>query len=256
MHSSTAGKLRAQFCAAASLVERRSSSGPSFFTGRAPTWLPTSPARAGCSRPRRLDARGDFGAGRVDRTGLLRRTQRTRPRNGARHQHLVAALVMEVAIGEAHARDRAAEAAVVGLFEVETRLERNALDRGADVLAADLKRVAGQAEMLTGPEPENCTAPAAPRSSRMRPAPRVPSKQVKANTLPATNRRASSAFMLPGNGRRKRPHRRDSPQHNTRKHAQLRTNPSSGRCLISLPAAYHTNHGDIEAAWLVKSERR
>src|SRR3954464_12058538 len=55
---------------------------------------------------------------------------------------------MEVAIGEAHARHRAAEAAIVGLFKVETGLERNSLDRGTDVLAADLERVAGQPEML------------------------------------------------------------------------------------------------------------
>ena len=34
-------------------------------------------------------------------------------------------------------------------------------------------------------------------SSRMRPAPRVPSTQVKANTLPATNLRASSAVIIP-----------------------------------------------------------
>src|SRR3954470_13364783 len=36
-------------------------------------------------------------------------------------------------------------------------------------------------------------------SSRIRPAPRVPSKQVKANTLPDTNLRASSAFICPAN---------------------------------------------------------
>src|SRR3979409_2666167 len=47
----------------------------------------------------------------------------------------------------------------------------------------------------TGPEPLNCTAPAAPPSSSTRPAPRVPSKQVNANTLPATNLRASSPFI-------------------------------------------------------------
>src|SRR5262245_6452169 len=33
----------------------------------------------------------------------------------------------------------------------------------------------------------------------MRPAPRVPSKQVKAKTLPFTNLRASSAFSIPAN---------------------------------------------------------
>jgi len=34
-------------------------------------------------------------------------------------------------------------------------------------------------------------------SSSKRPAPRVPSKQVNANTLPATNLRASSAVIAP-----------------------------------------------------------
>src|SRR4051794_22928822 len=96
---------------------------------------------------RRLDACGDLGVRCADRTGLLRRTQQSRTRNGARHQHLIAALMVEVAIGEAHARHRAAEAAVVGLLKIETGLERNALDRGANVLAADLERVAGQTEM-------------------------------------------------------------------------------------------------------------
>ena len=76
--------------------------------------------------------------------GLLRPVQRTRARHRARHQHLCRALVMEVAIGEAHARHRSAEAALVLLVEIEARLERNALDRRADGLAADLKRVAGQ----------------------------------------------------------------------------------------------------------------
>src|SRR4051795_8963937 len=47
-----------------------------------------------------------------------------------------------------------------------------------------------------GPEPENWIDPAAPPSSRMRPAPRLPSKHRNANVLPETNRRASSAFMV------------------------------------------------------------
>src|SRR6266700_392412 len=55
--------------------------------------------------PRRLDARGDLGARCVDRTSLLGAAQRAWSRDGARHQHLVAALVVEVAIGKAHARD-------------------------------------------------------------------------------------------------------------------------------------------------------
>src|SRR3954454_9331246 len=55
----------------------------------------------------------------------------------------------------------------------------------------------GSRMLRDGPEPENCTAPAAPPSSNTRPAPRVPSKQVKAKTLPATNLRASSADIGP-----------------------------------------------------------
>src|SRR6266446_1894276 len=107
----------------------------------------------------------------VSRAGLLRRMQRTRPGHRPRHQHLRRALMTEIAIGEAHARNRAAEVALVFLVEVEAGFERNALDRRADGLAANLKRIAGQ------------------------------------------------------------PH------------------------VVSLPAAYHTNHGNIGAAWLVKSEQ-
>jgi len=55
----------------------------------------------------------------------------------------------------------------------------------------------GRRRWRTGPAPENCTAPAAPISSSTRPAPRVPSKQVNAKTLPATNLRASSAVIWP-----------------------------------------------------------
>src|SRR5882757_8334277 len=57
----------------------------------------------------------------------------------------------------------------------------------------------GRRTRRIGPEPENWIEPVAPMSSRTRPAPRVPSKQVKANTLPATNLRASSAFIMPAN---------------------------------------------------------
>ncbi len=53
----------------------------------------------------------------------------------------------EVAIGKAHARDRTTEIALVLLVEIEARLERKALDRGADGLAADLKRIAGKAHV-------------------------------------------------------------------------------------------------------------
>ena len=46
----------------------------------------------------------------------------------------------EVAIGEAEPRHRAAEAALVRAFEIEARLERHALQRGADGLALDPQR--------------------------------------------------------------------------------------------------------------------
>jgi hypothetical protein len=48
---------------------------------------------------------------------------------------------------------------------------------------------------------------------------------------------------------------RDGPQHETRKHAETPTLLNGGQSLMSLPAAYHTNHGNIGAAWLVKSEQ-
>src|SRR6266700_5393882 len=44
----------------------------------------------------------------------------------------------EVAIGEAH--PRAAEAAVIGLLDMEARLERHALERRANCLASDPER--------------------------------------------------------------------------------------------------------------------
>ena len=53
----------------------------------------------------------------------------------------------EIAIGEAHARDGAAERAIVALVEIEARLERKTLDRSTNGLAANLQRVAGQAHM-------------------------------------------------------------------------------------------------------------
>src|SRR6266849_2283196 len=98
--------------------------------------------------PGALDLRGlDADPRCIGRTGLLRRTQRTRPGHRSRHQHLRDALVAEVAIGEAHAGDRTTEVALILLVEIEARLERKALDRGADGLAADLKRIAGKAHV-------------------------------------------------------------------------------------------------------------
>ena len=55
--------------------------------------------------------------------------------------------MMEVAIGKPHAGDRAAKAHLVLFVEVEARLERQALDRGADRLAADQEGIAGQPDV-------------------------------------------------------------------------------------------------------------
>src|SRR5580704_6173825 len=89
-----------------------------------------------------LDARRYF-----YRAGPLRRLQRTWVGHRPCQQHLRRALMMEIAIGEAHARDRSAEAALVSLVKIEAGLERNALDRRADGLAADLKRIARQPQV-------------------------------------------------------------------------------------------------------------
>jgi hypothetical protein len=57
----------------------------------------------------------------------------------------------------------------------------------------------------------------------------VPSKQVKANTLPATNLRASSAVIIPASAGMIR----DGLQHKTRKHA-YRSNPEQATRLYPL----------------------
>src|SRR3569833_3019207 len=67
--------------------------------------------------------------------------------DSARLQHGGATLMLEVAIGEAETRDGAAEASVVLLVDVEARLERQSSERGANVVAADLQRIAGQPDV-------------------------------------------------------------------------------------------------------------
>ena len=59
---------------------------------------------------------------------------------------------------------------------------------------------------------------------------------------------------LPSHGGHDRCTGHNSPQHKTRKHVPTPTLLSRGRS-PSLPAAYHTNRGNIGAASLVKSER-
>src|SRR5262249_40344918 len=95
---------------------------------------------------RRLDARSDFRSRNVGSTGSLA-AMRMRPRRCAGHEHLSRALMMKITIGEAHARHRAAKAALVLLVEIEARLERQPAQRGTNGLAANLQRVAGKADM-------------------------------------------------------------------------------------------------------------
>src|SRR5689334_9614514 len=53
----------------------------------------------------------------------------------------------EIAVAEPHARDRAADRAIITRGEVEARLERHTLDGRTDGLAANLQGVAGQADV-------------------------------------------------------------------------------------------------------------
>src|SRR5882672_831292 len=161
----------------------------------------------------------------------------------------------EVAIGKSHARDRAAETALVLLVEVETGFERKAFDRGAHGLAADLQRVAGQAQMAHGT--------GAVELDRARGAEIVKDAARASGAIDAGKREQLAsdepARLIrrhhPGECRHDRRSGRDGSQHKTRKHCKTPTSPSGGPD-VSLPAAYHTNRGNIGAAWLVKSEQR
>src|SRR5262249_10271349 len=159
---------------------------------------------------------------------------------------LAAALMAEIAIGEPHTGDRAAEAAVVPLVEIEAGLERNALDRRAHALAADLQCVAGEAKMADRPgagEPDRAGGP----------------ESVKDAAGAAGAVETGEGEDLAGNeparlirrhhpGERGCDHRtgRDGSQHQTRKHPFNSNFTISGGAEVSLPAAYHTNRGEIE----------
>src|ERR1700733_14572574 len=110
--------------------------------GRRGLRLGTDRFEFGALDRRRFDTRGH-----LDRAGLLHRAPRTRMGHRAGHQHLRPALVMEIAVSEAHAGHRSAEADLVPSVEIETRLERNAPERGANRLSTDLQRIAGQAHI-------------------------------------------------------------------------------------------------------------
>src|SRR3984893_11908125 len=194
----------------------------------------------------RLDARRDLGPRRIGRAGLPGTTQRTRPRHRPRHQHLGGALMMEIAIGEAHARNRTAEGALVHFIEIETGLERNALDRGAHRLAANLKRVAGQADVahrtrackLHGAggahvvQYATCAAGAVEAGESEDLAGDEPARLIGGHH--------------PGQRRSNQCTCRHGAQHKTRKHAATPTYPKRWQSLVPLPAAYHTNRGNAQ----------
>src|SRR5882757_4576016 len=98
--------------------------------------------------------------------------------------------------------------------------------------------------------------PAAPKSSSTRPAPRLPSKQVNAKTLPATNLRASSAFIIPASAGTIIAPAVTVPNTKRASMQQLQLTERGQPPEVSLPVTYHTNRGNIGAAWLVKSECR
>ena len=111
---------------------------------------------------RRGDRRGRRGDRRARRRCRGRRSRRMRVAPGgaadrARHRqlvvrrrsgrgdHLAPASMGEIAIGEAEARDRAAETFLAGLVEIEARVEERALHVRADRLAFREQRAGRQA---------------------------------------------------------------------------------------------------------------
>src|ERR1700744_4749634 len=140
-----------------------------------------------------------------------------------RHQHLRGALMMEIAIGETHARDRSTEAGRVFLVEIEARLERNALDRRTHRLAADLERIAGQPQMTN-----RTGAVELHRASR---AHVIEHPARAAGTIEAGEGEHLAGYELAGlfgvhlSGQRRRYHPpgRNGPQYETRKHAATPT---------------------------------
>ena len=164
--------------------------------------------------------------------------------------------MMEIAIGEAHAGNRAAEAALVLFVEIEAGLERDALDRGAHGLATNLKRVAGQTDVayrscagkLHGASSTHVVQHAASAAGAVE----TGKCEDLAGDEPARligGHHASQRWSYHRTGR-------DGTQHKTRKHASYSNLPQRWQRLMPLPAAYHTNSGNIGAAWLVKSEQR
>src|ERR1700704_4144590 len=149
--------------------------------------------------------------------------QRARPRHGTGHQHLRRTLVTEITIGEAHARYRSTERAVIALVEIEARLERKALDGSANRLAADLQRIAGQAHMADRPRARELDRPGRAEI--------VEHPACATGTVETGESEHLAGYKLAGfigihhSGQRRHNHRpgRDGPQHQTRKHAATPT---------------------------------
>src|ERR1700730_1086315 len=183
---------------------------------------------------RGLDAHGHICMRGIGRAALRRRMQRTRLDHGAGHQHLGSALMTEIAIGKAHAGDRSAEAALVLLVEIEAGLERNALDRRADRLAADLQRIARQTHVTNW-----AGAVELHRACRTH----VIEYPACATGAIETGKGKHLAGYKPAgligthlDGQSGNDHRtgRNGPQHETRKHAVTPTDSSAGNRLMSL----------------------
>src|SRR4051812_40125410 len=152
------------------------------------------------------------------------------------------ALMAEIAIGEAHAGDRALKAAVVLPDQIEAGLERNALQRCADGLPAHLQRIAGKPDVARRPGARELDrsggAAVLENAARAARAIEAPERKNLSRDKPAGFVR----IHLPGQRRhrnRSRDHSQRGSQHKTHKHAQLQ--PGGG---MSLPAAYHTNRGN------------
>ena len=129
----------------------------------------------------------------------------------------------EIAIGEAHARDGAAERAIVALVEIEARLERKTLDRGTNGLAANLQRIAGQAHMA-----DRARAAELDRTGRAEIVHDTASAAGAIETGEGENLAVHKPARLVGihhPGQCRNDHRtgRDGPQNQTRKHAATPT---------------------------------
>src|SRR5580704_15134034 len=86
--------------------------------------------------------------------------------------------LIEVAIGERQARDRAAEAAVIDLLHAKAWLDRQAGEMRAHRVAADLDGAGRQRRETHLAWPPGRMVPTTEPSEKMRPMPAVPSKQV------------------------------------------------------------------------------